>query len=129
MSEIYALLIDDNQDNLNVLAQLLSKEGVQSIKIEHPNKLPSLLESLGQIDVVFLDLEMQGKDGFQIRDALRSNPHFNGVPIVAYTVHVSEIDTVYQHGFDGFLGKPLDATRFPEQLGRILNGESVWERA
>jgi two-component system cell cycle response regulator DivK len=29
--------------------------------------------------------------------------------------------------FDGFLGKPLDPDRFPDQIRRILNGESVWE--
>ncbi len=31
-------------------------------------------------------------------------------------------------GFDGFLGKPLDNARFPDQLARILRGEPVWER-
>jgi two-component system cell cycle response regulator DivK len=30
-------------------------------------------------------------------------------------------------GFDGFLGKPLDPDKFPDQIRRILNGESVWE--
>jgi two-component system cell cycle response regulator DivK len=32
-----------------------------------------------------------------------------------------------QAGFDGFLSKPLDADVFPEQVRRILSGESVWE--
>ena len=49
------------------------------------------------------------------------------VPIVAYTVHMSELDAVYEFGFDGFICKPLDDERFPNQLGRILNGEGVWE--
>ena len=30
-------------------------------------------------------------------------------------------------GFDGFLGKPLNRNRFPEQVRRILEGEGVWE--
>jgi len=30
-------------------------------------------------------------------------------------------------GFDGFLGKPIDPDRFPDQITRILTGESVWE--
>jgi len=30
-------------------------------------------------------------------------------------------------GFDGFLGKPLDPDRFPEQIRRVLAGEAVWE--
>jgi two-component system, cell cycle response regulator DivK len=30
-------------------------------------------------------------------------------------------------GFDGFLSKPIDVDRFPEQIGRILAGEAIWE--
>jgi two-component system cell cycle response regulator DivK len=30
-------------------------------------------------------------------------------------------------GFDGFLGKPLNPDRFPEQIRRLLAGEHVWE--
>ena len=30
-------------------------------------------------------------------------------------------------GFDGFLGKPLDPDRFPDQIRRVLKGEPVWE--
>ena len=30
-------------------------------------------------------------------------------------------------GFDGFLSKPLDPDRFPEQIRRVLSGEAVWE--
>jgi two-component system cell cycle response regulator DivK len=32
-----------------------------------------------------------------------------------------------QAGFDGFLGKPIDPDRFPEQIRRVLQGEQVWE--
>jgi len=30
-------------------------------------------------------------------------------------------------GFDGFIGKPLDPDRFPEQISRLLSGQPVWE--
>jgi two-component system cell cycle response regulator DivK len=30
-------------------------------------------------------------------------------------------------GFDGFIGKPLDPDRFPNQIRNILRGEAVWE--
>jgi two-component system cell cycle response regulator DivK len=30
-------------------------------------------------------------------------------------------------GFDGFLGKPLDPDRFPDQIRNILAGEPIWE--
>jgi two-component system cell cycle response regulator DivK len=77
--------------------------------------------------VVFLDLEMPGLDGFHVKDMLRA--HFGEVLIIAYTVHISEINVAKQSGFDGFLGKPLNKARFPDQMARILRGEGVWERA
>jgi two-component system cell cycle response regulator DivK len=129
MSKIHALVIDDNGRSVKVLLMLLAKEDVEYTEVSHPSQLESVLENLGQVDVVFLDLEMPNRDGFEVRAILRDDPHFDGVPIIAYTVHVSEIDRTYEQGFDGFIGKPLDSDRFPDQLARILNGESVWETA
>jgi len=126
MSEVHALVIDDNQQNLRVLSTLLMKNRVKCVEVANPLRLNDTLTQMAQVDVVFLDLEMPGINGFQVKDLLREQ--LGGVPIIAYTVHVSEIDVVRQQGFDGFLGKPLDSARFPNQLARILNGEGVWER-
>jgi CheY-like chemotaxis protein len=127
MSQPHALIIDDNAQNLKVLAQLLSKQGASCTEILDPRTLLNTLPILvGHIDVVFLDLEMPGLDGYNVKELLRT--YLGDTPIIAYTVHVSEIHVVKQLGFDGFLGKPLDTSRFPNQLARILRGESVWER-
>src|SRR5687767_6723515 len=127
MGKPHALIIDDNQKNLGVMAQMLQLEGVDSTKVPNPNQLASILDQLAQVDVIFLDLEMPGLDGYAVLEQLKADPRFNAAPIVAYTVHVSEVNTAYQHGFDSFIGKPLNSDKFPEQLNRILNGESVWE--
>jgi two-component system cell cycle response regulator DivK len=37
------------------------------------------------------------------------------------------MDRARAAGFDGFLGKPLDPDRFPDQIQKILNGQPVWE--
>jgi two-component system, cell cycle response regulator DivK len=123
----HALIIDDNSRNVTVLATMLSEEKVDSTKVTHPGQLEAALQTLAQVDIVFLDLEMPGVDGYQVLERLRKEARFKGVPIVAYTVHVSEIHNASQHGFDSFLGKPLNADKFPEQLKRILKGERVWE--
>jgi two-component system, cell cycle response regulator DivK len=126
MSAQSALIIDDNVQNLKVLSQLLAKQGVHCTEVSNAALLEGVLPTVGQVDVVFLDLEMPGLDGFAVKDLLRT--HLVGTPIIAYTVHVSEMNVVQQMGFDGFLAKPLSGVRFPEQLARILRGEPVWER-
>jgi two-component system, cell cycle response regulator DivK len=122
----HALIIDDNIQNVKVLAQLLARQGATCTEVTNPKQLSNVLPKLDQVDVVFLDLEMPGESGFSVKEKLRTQ--LAGTPIIAYTVHVSEINVVRQSGFDGFLGKPLDNTRFPNQFARILNGEAVWER-
>ena len=127
MSQSQALIIDDNNKNLSILARMLSTEGLSSVQVNNPNKLDAALKETGNIRVVFLDLEMPGLDGYQVLNKLKADPKFQSVPVVAYTVHVSEIQAAHQNGFDGFIGKPLDSDKFPDQLRRILNGEPVWE--
>lgn len=123
----HALIVDDNIQNIRVLATLLSRQGINCTEFNDPLQLAANLDNLQAFDVIFLDLEMPGMDGFTVKTLLRK--HLGSTPIIAYTVHVSEINVARQAGFDGFLGKPLDHTRFPGQLTRILSGDAVWERS
>lgn len=129
MTSIHALVIDDNSKNRSVISYLLSAEGVTHTSVPKPTELEPTIQNVRKFDVVFLDLEMPGLDGYQVFGLLRSDARFQSVPIVACTVHTSEMPTAHEMGFDGFLAKPLDADRFPAQLARILNGEGVWEAA
>lgn len=126
MSKIRALIVEDNSQNLRVLSQLLSKHGIECVEVSNPASVDAVLDSVGALDIAFLDLEMPRFDGFKVKDLLRSR--LGDMPIIAYTAHISEMDVVRDSGFDGFLGKPLDPSRFPELLARILKGERVWER-
>jgi two-component system, cell cycle response regulator DivK len=122
----HALIIDDNFSNLTVLAQLLELEGVASTKVQDAGKLQSTLIGLPKTDVVFLDLEMPEVDGYRVHELLKADPRFQTVPIVVYTVHVSEIQAARKSGFHSFLSKPLNPDRFPDQLNKILRDEPVW---
>jgi len=122
-----ALIIDDNQSNVNVLGMLLQNEGLTYTAVLHPTGIEDAINSESPFSVIFLDLEFPTNNGFTIIEKLRRMDVLTGVPIVAYSVHVSEIEQARRAGFDGFLGKPLDADRFSEQLQRILGGEPVWE--
>jgi len=125
MNPFKALVIDDNSENVEVLTSMLAANGGEVSSFKDPTKALKALETLPSVDMVFVDLDMPKINGFEMLKPLREN--LPNVPIIAYTVHISEIDVVRKLGFDGFLGKPLDHDRFPGLLQRILNGQAVWE--
>lgn len=120
-----ALIIDDNDFNTEVMSRLLANLGGSSMIVRDPTRLLDVLDDLHCVDVVFLDLEMPKIDGYEVLHRLKDDLGLT-VPVVAYTVHTSEVHVVRGEGFDGFLGKPIDPALFPRQLERILNGEAVW---
>jgi two-component system cell cycle response regulator DivK len=126
MANYHALIVDDKLTNIDVLAMLLEREGVDFTAVTVSRHVLATVEDSKRIDVVFLDMEMPNGDYYHTLNQLKANPRLAGVPIIAYTVHTSEIDAARRAGFDGFLGKPLQVADFPKHLQRIMNGESVW---
>ncbi len=123
----HALIIDDNHTNIDVLAMLLENEGVTHTAIDSLRQLSACLDELSSLDVVFLDLEFPNGTGFRAISQLQEDPRLQDIPIVAYTVHTSQINEAKEAGFHSFLGKPLKPKQVPGQLQRILNNEPVWD--
>lgn len=128
MTARHALIVEDNRTNIQVLATLLDQQAITSTGLADPTRLTDTLDQIDRLDLVFLDIEMPYINGYQVLEILRGLPDYAHIPVIAYTVHVSQIEQAYEAGFDSFLAKPLDPARFPGQISRILNGEPVWER-
>ena len=122
----HALIIDDDVNNLEILAQLLESQGISFTLVADPAKTLEIAAGGPDIDVVFCDLEMPHMDGYSLLRKLQEQLN-KKIPIICSSVHLTEMDTAYARGFDGFLAKPLDADRFPSQIGRILDGQPVWD--
>ncbi|HRE49429.1 MAG TPA: response regulator [Aggregatilineales bacterium] len=121
-----ALIIDDNPLNADVLVLLLQQQGIHPVALSEPNELESVMATVTP-SVIFLDLEFPRTTGFDALKIIQADERLHDVPVVAYTVHISEVDTARTAGFHSFLGKPLSAQKFPAQLKRILAGEQVWD--
>jgi two-component system cell cycle response regulator DivK len=82
-----------------------------------------------QIDLILLDIHLPEEDGYEVLVRLRGDERYGDTRIVAVTADVSNnnLTRARAAGFDGFLAKPIDVDLFPDQIRRILQGESVWE--
>ncbi len=126
MANLHALIIDDDAYSIHIMERLLDQEDITYTPVADPVLLDEVLQTLDKVDIVFLDLEMPKRDGYEVLNLLRERIDPD-VPIVACTVHTAEIGNTRRHGFFSFVAKPLDTDRFSDQLHRILSGISVWE--
>jgi two-component system, cell cycle response regulator DivK len=126
ISSANVVVVDDDLMSLRVLAEALALIGVSCTTIQRAVDVSDTLQSMNDVDIIFLDLEMPELDGYSLLRILKEELQIAS-PIVAYTVHTNEINNARLSGFNGFLGKPLRLNRFQDQLDRILSGEGVWE--
>jgi CheY-like chemotaxis protein len=122
---IHAIIIDDDILSIDVLASLLKQGGATYTAISYD--ILRHLEEAPAPDVVFIDLEIPEVSGYEILSTLQHSPAYANIPLVAYTTHLSHMNSAHEAGFNGFLAKPLNRNEFANQLLRILNGEEVWE--
>lgn len=122
-----ALIIDDNQTNIDALALLVQLQGGTYFSARSPVQAVEALNHGEPINIVFLDLEFPNYSGLEWVAVLKNDERLHNCPFVAYTVHTNEENSAWEAGFDSFLGKPLNVERFPEYLDQILKGVQVWD--
>lgn len=131
--EASVIVVEDNADNLFIVVDMLRED----VQVKYCNARASgrqffkLLETQPTlpVDLILLDIQIPYEDGYAVLQQIRTMPRLRDALVVAVTANVmpQDVSKARSAGFDGFIGKPLDADRFPGQIERILRGESVWE--
>lgn len=128
--DAHILVVEDNVSNFVLIARLLAFMGVQKCEwkttgwgvVDFANTMP-------RVDLVLMDLRLPHEDGYDALRQIRSDERLKNTLVVVVTAHGSsaEMQRAKEAGFDGFLSKPLDADRFPEQIRQILSGKPIWD--
>jgi two-component system cell cycle response regulator DivK len=124
-----ALVVEDDASGLAVISVMLRRLGLRTIMERYASSALERARRMPRIDVIFLDLGLPDGDGYDVLREIKNDPSLNRVPVIAVTARDAgtEMPKAQEAGFDGFLGKPLNRNRFPDQVRRIVEGESVWE--
>ena len=117
----HALLVDDSPFFRNLVAPLLTSANWKVTTAADGAEALKLREAGHQFDVIISDIEMPNLDGLALASAIRSDPRWNKVPLIALSSHAEEgdIHAGRQAGFDEYLAKS-DQTRLTENLARAL---------
>lgn len=123
------LVVEDNVSNFVLIARMLGYLGIHCEWKTSGYEVVEYADTLPRLDLILMDIRLPYEDGYGALKKIRASERFHSVPIIAVTAEASleQMKKAQEAGFDGFLGKPLDPDRFPDQIRRILNGESVWE--
>lgn len=123
------LVVEDNVSNFVLIARMLGYLGIHCEWKTSGYEVVEYADTLPRLDLILMDIRLPYEDGYGALKKIRASERLKQVPIVAVTAEASleQMEKARTSGFDGFLGKPLDPDRFPDQIRHILNSEPVWE--
>lgn len=123
------LVVEDNVANFVLIARMLGYMGIQCEWKTSGYEVLEYADTLTDLDLILMDIRLPYEDGYIALKKIRSSPKFQDTLIVAVTAEssIKQMNKARTAKFDGFIGKPLDPDRFPDQIRRILAGESIWE--
>lgn len=123
------LVVEDNVANFVLIARMLGYMGIHCEWKTSGYEVVEYADTLPRLDLILMDIRLPYEDGYGALRKIRSSPNLKNSLVVAVTAEAGpeQLRKAREAAFDGFLGKPLDPDRFPEQIQRVLAGEQVWE--
>lgn len=127
--KLKALIIEDNEQNMYMLSFLLEKNNYEVFRafngldgIKAAKECPP--------DVILLDIQLPGMDGYQIARELRKRNDLNTIPIIAVTSHamVGDRERAMASGATGYIEKPIDPDNFIQRLESYFSEELLQRR-
>ena len=127
--DVTVLVVEDNVSNFVLIARMLGFLGIHCEWKTSGYEVVEYADTLPQLDLILLDIRLPYEDGYGALKKIRQSERLKEIPVIAVTAEagVDQVNRARLAGFNGFLGKPLDPDKFPDQIRRILNGEGVWE--
>jgi two-component system cell cycle response regulator DivK len=121
MSDVHILYIEDNPENRLLVRRILEAEGYS---VSEATDGPSGLETAAETkpDLILLDINLPEIDGYDLARRFRNTPGLQQVPILAVTANVMQGDRerTLEAGCDGYIQKPIDVDRLPDQIRAAL---------
>jgi CheY-like chemotaxis protein len=116
------LLAEDNAVNQKIATRVLEKHGYQ-VTVAADGRQALAARDRASFDVVLMDVQMPGMDGFECTAAIRDHERETGnhLPIIAMTAHAmpGDRERCIAAGMDSYIAKPLKAAELIELLEKF----------
>jgi CheY-like chemotaxis protein len=114
------LIVEDSPDNMKLFRTILALKGHEVTGLSGGEGLLDAIKQ-GSPDLVLMDIQLPGKDGFMLLQEIRESP-LARVRVIALTAHAmtGDRERALNAGFDDYITKPIDIRSFPDQVLRAL---------
>jgi two-component system cell cycle response regulator DivK len=115
------LIVDDNELNIEMATFLLSRAGMEVAAALDGHSALAQVQAFAP-DLILMDMQMPGLDGMALTRQLRSQPSARPLAIVAFTAYamIGDKERFLAAGCDGYIGKPIDVAKFPDDVRALL---------
>jgi len=114
------LIVDDQDSNIQFLTQMLADAGYRHVSSTMQPHEVGLLHRKHPYDLILLDLQMPGMDGFQVMETLRANLQDPYLPVLVITAQPDHKLRALQAGALDFISKPFDLTEARTRIRNML---------
>ena len=125
------LIIEDNPANLALMAYLLEAFGYAGTFNAADGEQGWQAVRQGVPDLIICDVHLPQRDGYEVVRLVKADPQLRAIPVIAVTAlaMVGDREKMLAAGFDGYIGKPIEALTFVEQIEQFLAPALRAERA
>ncbi|MGC4122222.1 MAG: response regulator [Myxococcales bacterium] len=118
----YILVVDDDADHRQLLAETIALMGYQAEQAENGRVALDRLED-GLPLLVLLDLKMPVMSGWAVLEALRQMPHASAIPVLVISAYGFEWEAELI-GAAGYVSKPVDLDALRQKIERLVGSPS-----
>jgi len=122
------LIVDDQEPNISLLEQLLRETGYTCIASTMNPEEACALHCKNHYDLILLDLQMPGMDGFQVMEGLKATNTDSYLPILVLTVEPDHKLRALQAGAKDFISKPFDLIEVKLRIHNMLEVRLLYKR-
>ncbi|NRP94050.1 Aerobic respiration control sensor protein ArcB [Marinobacterium sp. xm-g-59] len=113
-SEKVVLYVEDNPANQRLMQDIFEDFESINLVVAHEPFLGLEMAKTHRPDLIILDINMPGMDGFQLLKRLKQEPSLEGTPCIALSANAmpNDVKRGLNEGFDHYLTKPIDIPKF-----------------
>lgn len=121
------LYIEDNPANQRLIQDVFDDLGGVRLQCVHSAEVGMELACSDPPDLILMDIDLPGMNGFDAQQLLSSNPLTRHIPVVGVSAGASprDITQARMAGFADYLTKPFDITILTERLTALLNTRNM----